>query len=499
MSLHRNSSARLGLLFLLAGQAVLAGDEPAGWLGAGPTRTPYSVQDSGRSGPKVLIVAGIHGDEPAGPAAAEQIRHWPIQRGSLLVVPQASAAALAAKTRLSPNGGTNRVNLNRVFPPRAGAGGLAQELAAELWSLIKTQRPDWLLDLHEGGDFRVRTPNSVGSSVIAADVPEAIAAARKMLDAVNATVRDSNRAFVFLSRPIKGSLARAAADELGARALILETTIKSQALAWRVRQHRVAVHCLLNDLGMISDEVTPNRPLAGAQTEGRIAVAVYDGPGNGGAGVPKVLEEIGRQPDMLAVRVSEEDIRGGALDGFQAVMFTGGSGSGQARALGLEGRQRIREFVDRGGCYLGICAGAYLACSGFSWGLGLIDAKTLSPLWQRGKATVKVELTPAGRRVLGMGEGWFGCLYAQGPIVGPAENENLPDFETLAHFRTEVAANNTPKGIMINSPAVFAGQFGRGRVICFSPHPEQTKRLESWISRAVAWGIQRPREALPAQ
>ena len=499
MSLPINASARWALLCLLAGQTVLAADEPAGWLGAGPTRTPYYAQESGRPGPKVLIVAGIHGDEPAGPAAAEQIRHWPIQKGSLLVVPRASVAALAAKTRLSPDGGTNRVNLNRVFPPRESPGGPAQELAAELWSLVKTQRPDWLLDLHEGGDFRGQTTNSVGSSVIAADMPEAVAAARKILDAVNATVTESNRAFVFLSRPVKGSLARAAADELGARALILETTIKSQALALRTRQHRLAVHCLLSDLGMIPDEVTPNRLLAGAQTEGRIAVAVYDGPGNGGAGVPKVLEEIGRQPDMLAVRVSADDLRGGALEGFQAVMFTGGSGSGQAKALGLEGRQRIREFVDRGGCYIGICAGSYLACSGFSWGLGLIDARTLSPLWQRGKATVKVELTPAGRRALGMGEGWFDCLYAQGPIVGPAEDENLPDYEVLAWFRTEVAANNTPKGIMLNSPAVFAGHFGRGRVICFSPHPEQTKGLESWISGAVAWGTQRTPESLPTQ
>lgn len=494
-----NPILRLGLLCLLLGPTALAGSEPSGWLGKGATRTPYYTQDSGKPGPKVVIVAGIHGDEPAGPAAAEQIRHWPIRRGSLLIVPKASATALAARSRMTPNGGTNRVNLNRVFPPPETPRGPAEELAVELWSLIKEQRPDWVLDLHEGGDFRVRTPNSVGSSVIAAGLREAMAAAGRILDALNATVADTNRAFVFLSQPIKGSLARAAADQLGARALILETTIKSQALALRTRQHRLAVHCLLNDLGMVPDEVTPNRLVAGSPTDGRIAVAVYDGPGNGGSGVPKVLEEMARQPHMQAVRVSAEDIRGGALDGFRTVMFTGGSGSGQARALGLEGRQKVREFVDRGGCYIGICAGAYLACSGFSWGLGIIDARTLSPLWQRGKATVKLELTSAGQNVLGRREGWLDCWYAQGPIVGPAENESLPDFEILALFRTEVAANDTPPGIMVNSPAVFAGQFGRGRVVCFSPHPEQTEGLEFWISRAVAWGTQRVQDTQPAQ
>ncbi|MEZ5299670.1 MAG: hypothetical protein R3F11_03220 [Verrucomicrobiales bacterium] len=37
--------------------------------------TPYYVADSGEPGPTVLITGGIHGNEPAGAAAAAQIRH----------------------------------------------------------------------------------------------------------------------------------------------------------------------------------------------------------------------------------------------------------------------------------------------------------------------------------------------------------------------------------------------------------------------------------------
>ena len=40
---------------------------------------PYDVIDSGVEGPTLPITGGLHGNEPAGNRAAEQIRHWPIQ------------------------------------------------------------------------------------------------------------------------------------------------------------------------------------------------------------------------------------------------------------------------------------------------------------------------------------------------------------------------------------------------------------------------------------
>lgn len=40
----------------------------------------------------------------------------------------------------------------------------------------------------------------------------------------------------------------------------------------------------------------------------------------------------------------------------------GGFDIGYLRAFGSEGLQIIRDFIHAGGKYLGICAGAYLAC-----------------------------------------------------------------------------------------------------------------------------------------
>ena len=97
-----------------------------------------------------------------------------------------------------------------------------------------------------------------------------------------------------------------------------------------------------------------------------------------------------------------------------------------------------------------------------------------------------MELTPAGAAMLG-GPTNVDVLYHQGPVVGPANATNLPPYEVLAYFRTEVASNNTPAGIMINSPAIFAGQFKSGKVVCISPHPEQTAGLEYIVPQAIHW------------
>ena len=226
-----------------------------------------------------------------------------------------------------------------------------------------------------------------------------------------------------------------------------------------------------------------------------IAVAVYVGGGSTGKGVPRVLALLSAATNVSVVRLSPEDIQGGLLRRFDAVMFTGGSGSGQARALGQTGCHEVKQFVEKGGGYVGICAGSYLACSGFSWSLGLLNAKTLSPLWERGTAIVKIELTDRGREILGPCQGKLDCLYFQGPIVGPASAPELPEFEPLAFFRSEVAKNNTPKGIMVNSPAILGSRFGKGRVLCFSPHPEQSKSLDTFVTRAIVWAAARPRLA----
>jgi putative intracellular protease/amidase len=127
-------------------------------------------------------------------------------------------------------------------------------------------------------------------------------------------------------------------------------------------------------------------------------IALYDAGGTGGQGRGSVARILGRA-GMHVVPVGAEEIAAGSLADFDVVIFPGGSGSKQAAAIGECGRDQVRQFVERGGGYIGICAGAYLCTSGFEWGLRILDAKTVSPKWQRGEATLKMELTPAGHGI----------------------------------------------------------------------------------------------------
>ncbi|MFA6562991.1 MAG: BPL-N domain-containing protein [Verrucomicrobiia bacterium] len=470
--------------------AAPALDQAAGIIAPGtPAATAYYVRDSGEAGPTVVITGGVHGDEQAGAYAADQIRHWPITRGKLIVVPRANVVALKANKRNTPGEPAETANLNRNFSKAEEGGQPRGALATALWDFVRQQKPAWFVDLHEGSDFNAMTNKSVGSSVIVFPTPDGKAVAPAIQAAVNATITNQSHRFTLRGPPVDGSLARVTGAHLGANAMILETTIKSQALSVRARQHRIMAHTLLKHLGMIDISVTPELMTACATTNTPppIRLAVYDAGGTGGTGAAKIIEQVGKQPDAIVVRVCGDDIRGGALDQFNVVAVPGGSGSKEAAAIGEDGRARIRKFVENGGGYIGICAGAYLATSGFPWGLKILDAKTASPKWERGHAMVKIELTNRGREILGERRGEFDCKYANGPILCPAHVESLPDYEPLAFFRTEVAEKDAPKGIMVNSPAIVASRCGKGRVIVISPHPEQTLGLEEFIPRAVAW------------
>lgn len=453
----------------------------------------YTV-DSGKPGPTVMIVGGAHGNEPAGAAAAGTIRSWPITSGKLIVVPRANVPALLANRRNTPGLNTNLSNLNRNYPRAGQKEAPRGDVAEAIWKLAETNHPSWLLDLHEGFDFNQVNDKSVGSSVIVFPDEQGRIAADLMLAAVNSSITNAELKFVRRNLPIDGSLARAGGEHLKIPSMTVETTSK-QPLVKRVRQHEIMVHALLKHLGMIDalppesfvEPPAPAAPVVEKAVISQLRVALYLGPGTGGQGPPSLMKRLQKPPTSEIVQVTPEQIAGGILTNFHIVIFGGGSGSKQAEALGEAGREQVRQFIADGGGYVGICAGAYLATSGYPWSLGVINARTVSPKWQRGKGTIKLELTPSGQDILGQKSGWFDCRYANGPIVRADNKADLPAFETLALFRTEMAENDAPVGVMVNSPAIFAAPYKAGRVICISPHPEQTQGLEEIVPQAINW------------
>ena len=473
---------------------------PAAELAAGTKwATPYYIVEGAQPGPTVLLTGGLHGDEPAGARAAEQIRHWPITRGRLVIVPRANEPGLAAGTRHLPGIPRGEHDLNRNFPRSDETAEARTVIARAIWKLARKEHPDWVIDLHEGYHFHQIQPKSVGSTILDANSGTGInmSVVSRMLEAINGTVPEEKKRFVRLRGTANGSLARAAAERLGARALILETTTREQALSLRTRQHRIMVRSLFEQLGILKPGgPTLASPDVPAET---LKAALYDAGGtttNGPRDVRKVMNGL---PSSLLWRIGPADIREGALRNFDLVIFPGGSGSKQATALQPEGREQIRTFVEKGGGFVGICAGSYLAAANYAWSLKISNHRTFCEMqdipgagrrsmWYRGPSqTVTMELSDEGRKILGGSSRPLPVRYHNGPIVSPAGLAGLPSYRVLASFRREVVLYEPQRGTMINSPAIIASTFGLGRVLCISPHPESSPTLRPLVANGIRW------------
>jgi glutamine amidotransferase PdxT len=233
------------------------------------------------------------------------------------------------------------------------------------------------------------------------------------------------------------------------------------------------------------------RPVA-AQPNAPIPVALFVDRGVSGMG-PDMFEDTARATaDLRVTRVSAADIQAGKLRNFRALVVPGGSGSRQAHALDVSGRAAVKAFVGGGGCYVGICAGCYLASTGYPGSLDLLPARVVDRAnWLRGTGSLKVEFTPEAKNWLQMTEPVAACRYANGPILAPiagAKEKLIP----LAYFREELVPNGSRPGVMLNSPAVVAARYGRGWAVGVSPHPEQTDGLKHLVPSAIRWALAHP-------
>lgn len=238
---------------------------------------------------------------------------------------------------------------------------------------------------------------------------------------------------------------------------------------------------------VIPPDINNHQTIVSAPAAARpIRVAMYEGPG--APGVDNVEASARQLPGVRISRVKADDIATTDLSAhFDVIVFSGGSGSRQGNAIGEAGRENVRNFVSKGGGYVGVCAGAYLACANFSWGLGILDARTASSKWRRGQAFLDLKLEQAGEPLFGSVSAPFKVRYNNGPILVPAGRDDIPDYTPVATFLTEIAKNDTPAGIQVGSPAMAVGTFGEGRVFVSSPHPENTPGLENMIPRALLW------------
>lgn len=209
-----------------------------------PWETVFYVTSSPAEGPTVMVIGGIHGDEPAGFLAAESIATWAIDRGTLIVLPRANIPAIAERTR-NASGGSD---LNRVFPGSKSSENGTEKLAAAINDLMIEYEPLWVIDLHEALHCERQVRGGLGQTFIYPYEGSDLDIVMELVKAVNRTIYLEDYEFLLLRGAAEGSTLEAA-QQIGSNSLIIETCMQLP-VSERVKYQRQVVSSLLYLLGV---------------------------------------------------------------------------------------------------------------------------------------------------------------------------------------------------------------------------------------------------------
>ncbi len=137
---------------------------------------------------------------------------------------------------------------------------------------------------------------------------------------------------------------------------------------------------------------------------------------------------------------------------------------------GKTGQESLREAVRSGLHFTGTCYGAMVAMAAGAeqkvCRLGLIDGRTLPADGYRFEGPVCIDYLGGPVEYQAKGQQ---TMHMNGPIFGDGAYEVFGRFSDHPPGR----ADSAPARPIAGMPAAVAGEFGRGRVLLFSSHPEQ--------------------------
>lgn len=210
----------------------------------------YTFGDSGqtkRCGHKIVIIAGVHGNEPAGPHTLMKL----IKRGyfhdlahqtksKIIVVPSVNEYGLTRNKRWQDN--FWRPDINRNFTIEGGTEPTSNFLAQ------LTKSADLVIDFHEGWGYHKIQNASIGSTISPTETPLALGLARQMISRLNRGISDQGKQFTLL-RGEACIIPSAISCFLKSRNYILvETTGQNNIQPMEIREQQILniLECLKN-------------------------------------------------------------------------------------------------------------------------------------------------------------------------------------------------------------------------------------------------------------
>eukprot|EP00924_Labyrinthula_sp_SR-Ha-C_P009159 augustus_masked-scaffold_2-processed-gene-14.49-mRNA-1 protein AED:0.37 eAED:0.39 QI:0/-1/0/1/-1/1/1/0/890 len=249
--------------------------------------TYFYVKGSTKPGPIVLLISGVHGNEPSGMVATEYVKHHvdPVD-ATLVIIPQISRHSDAGSQRYIVVNG-QRIDINRQFSLSSTLSGAQTPLVIQkIWELMTMLKPDIVTDFHEGWgiyhDLSHETPTeghlvgnkkfSKGSSIIASS-GDALSAASDAVNRINEDIvaNPNGIRFEVIEGPIEGGLVRKLVEEFGIKGFVQETTSRTldQPIYQRAKQHVIMWKNCVQFLGVTAELQDPNFSLMGNCVPGR--------------------------------------------------------------------------------------------------------------------------------------------------------------------------------------------------------------------------------------
>jgi glutamine amidotransferase-like uncharacterized protein len=190
---------------------------------------------------------------------------------------------------------------------------------------------------------------------------------------------------------------------------------------------------------------------------------------------------LARDPGLLPELVGVPEILQGALDHADVLVVGGGKSSTQSTGLGKAGRAAVARFVDGGGGFVGICAGAYLGGSGSgkSTRLGLLPVGI-------GATSLQCE-TP-----LVWSDGPLGAARVESADLNGGPTFKIPEtaagkVSVWARFQRNETSAGKREYPLENVPAIVSGPYGKGRVVLTSTHCERPPSPANLFPGMVRW------------
>ena len=202
----------------------------------------------------------------------------------------------------------------------------------------------------------------------------------------------------------------------------------------------------------------------------KIKTGFYVDKGSAGGAVLRLARLLVHSPELEVRFLTGEDLRNGELDKFELFVVPGGSSEGQYLSMQEAGVEAVRRFVAAGGAYFGVCAGFHCALYK-PRRIGLLPFTHMKNGYGL-QAPLVIDLSEKGAQVLDIPKGRYTVSYSQGPVAVPCKQPGEGWGEQLAVYVNSVSSPTRPKFNFSGTPAIIRGEYGKGKVIATSFHPE---------------------------